>query len=362
MKNLLSFILGGSIGFSAVLYFVFFPEPWSIRSALIIVASIIASLLLCILLHECGHLFTGLTQGMQLLNLSVGPFVIERHEGKFHVHVVPSVLGYLGRAMMAFPKPLDDKTMRRKLIRYIYGGPMTNIVLGALSLVLAFTVVHNPFFLIFGLLNFLLGFMNLKPAMAGSVMTDGLVIQKLKSEKPADYAVLLTGYVMLTEGLKTEDVKKWSLALIENLEELVSSEDPMSKVYLQTISYYYLPNEPGKVMSIAKPVAFNKDIEKPDYYTDIADITYATTLYFGNEISDYPEIELHLQRISKLDGIIDLKRNALLSYVKGDTTKTIQFLQEAKNALGVWHPLYLRGEMEKRLIDTMIEAVESPIS
>ena len=363
MKNTFSFVVGGSIGFLAVLYFIFYPEPWSLRSALIIAASIIVSIALSILLHECGHLFTGLTQGMHLLNLSVGPFVIERHAGTFHFHTVKSALGVLGRAMMAFPERLDEKRIRQKLIRYIYGGPMTNIVLGTLSLILAFTVLNYPFFLIFGLLNLLLGLMNLTPVMAGSVMTDGMVIQTLKSDNPTDYAVLLTGYVMLLEERKTTDVKKWSPALIRDLEELVvAGEDPKSKVYLQTLGYRYFPNEPAKIAALAEPVAFSSDIQKSDYYSDMADITYATALFFGNEISDYPEIEKQLQKIGKLDGIMDLKRNALLSYVNGDLTQTIQYLREAKNALGVWHPLYSRGEMEKRLIDCMIDAVETTLS
>ena len=360
MKNVLSFLLGGSIGFLAVLYFIFYPEPWSLRSALIIAASLLVGIVLSILLHECGHLFLGLTQGMHLLNLSVGPFVIERHEGKYHFHVVQSVLGYLGRVMMVFPERLDEKIMRQKLIRYIYGGPMTNIVLGTLSLIFAFTALNYPFFLIFALLNLFLGVMNLKPVMAGSVMTDGMVIQKLKSDNPADYAVLLTGYAMLLEELTTNDVKQWSPALIENLENLVSGgEDLKSRVYLQTLGYRYLPNEPAKISMLAEPVAFKNEFLKSDYYSDIADITYATALFFGNEITDYPEIESHLQKISKLDKIIDLKRNALLSYVHGDITQSIQYLRDARNALGVWHPLYSRGEMEKRLIDCMIDAAEN---
>lgn len=356
MKDIVALLLGGIIGLSAVFYFILYPETWSFNSGIIIIASIIVSIPLSILLHELGHFLTGLLQGMRLLNLSVGPFVIERHKGKLHFHVVGSVLGFLGRAMMGFPEHLNKEVMRKKLIRYIYGGPVTNIVLAALSLALAFGTWHHPFLLVFGLLNLLLGVMNLKPVMANSVMTDGLVIQKLKSV-PVEESVILTSYMILTEGLKSEDVKQWPPALIEQLERMVTADDPTAKSYLPTISYYYFPNEAEKVLKVGQPVAFIRETNKPDYYADTADIAFATALFFEGKLTSYSGVEKNLRSIGKVDKIIDLKRNALLSYTQGHVDEAIQNLQEAKESLSKWHPLYLRGEMEKRLIGDMIEVL-----
>src|SRR6476660_593071 len=98
MKEFGQLVLGAFIGLATVIYFFQFPVSWSISSALLIVLCIVISLPLSILLHELGHFLAGRLQGMRLLNLSVGPFVIERHKGKLHFHIVPSVLGYLGRA------------------------------------------------------------------------------------------------------------------------------------------------------------------------------------------------------------------------------------------------------------------------
>lgn len=356
MKNLSAFLVGGLIGFLAVLYFIIYPEPWSIRSAAVVIISLFASIFLGILLHELGHFIAGRGQGMQLLNLSVGPFVIERHKRKLYFHFVPSVLGYLGRAMMVFPEQYDKHIMRKKLIRYVYGGPITNIVLGALSLALAFFTWHEPFFLIFGLLNILLGTMNLKPAMASSVMTDGLVLQKLKTEQDT---VMLTGYAMATKSLQVEDVKEWSPAFIQKLELLVQSDDPMSKIYLQTIGYYYFPNEASRVTALAQPVIDNLAVNKPDYYADMAGITFATALLFEGKLTSYPGAEALLQSISKVDKVIDFKRQALQLYRQGDLDGAIGKLHDAHHALGKWHPLYLRGEMEKRLLLNLIKMLEN---
>ena len=356
MKEFGSLVLGAFIGLTTVIYFFQFPVSWSISSGLLIVLCIVASLPLSIVLHELGHFLAGRLQGMRLLNLSVGPFVIERYEGKLHFHIVPSVLGYLGRAMMGFPEHLNKEEMKKKLIRYIYGGPLINIVIGFLLIGIAFGLWHHPFFLLFGILNVFLGFTNLKPVMAKSVMTDGLVIQKLRTVAVED-SVIVTAYSLLAEGIKTADVKKWDADLIGKLERLVVADDPTAKSFFPTLAYYHFPANPQKVLEIGRTSCFTREAASSDYYADCADITFATALFFNDELMDYPSIEEELRKIGDSDKVIDLKRNALLSYIEGDFTGATENLEAAKGSLGNWHPLYLRGEMERKLITAMIDKV-----
>lgn len=357
MKKIFSFLLGGCIGFTVVLYFILFPEPMSMRTLLIVAASVIISFPFCILLHETGHFLAGHLQGMRMLNVSVGPFVIERHEGKLHFHVVQSVLGYLGRAMMGFSEQLEKEVMRDKLIRYIYGGPLINIVVGALSIGIAFAIWHHPFFILFGLINVLLGMTNLQPAMSKSAMTDGLVIQRLRTV-PLEDSVIMAGYSALTEDMKTTDVKKWNTDLIVQFEKLLTSDDATAKSFLTTIGYYYLPEDAEKVLDIGRSSAFTRKSASHDYYADCADITIATALFFAEKLKEYPEIELELGKIDKTEAVMDLKRHALLSYIEGDVESAIGHLENAKAALGKWHPLYLRGEMERELLQVMIDKMK----
>lgn len=350
------FASGAFIGLSAVVYFILFPETWSIRSVLIIAASIIVSLPLSIILHEVGHFLAGRIQGMRMLNVSVGPFVIEQYKGKLHFHVTPSVLGYLGRAMMGFPERFKKEVMRDKLVRYIYGGPLTNIVLGFLLMGIAFGLWHHPFFLILGLVNVFLGVMNLKPVMAKSVMTDGLVIQRLRTIPVGD-SVIVAAHSVLMEGMRTADVKKWDAELIRQLERLISSNDPTAKSLLPTLGYYYLPTNPEKLLAIGQSLAFTRRSASYDYYADCADITFATALFFNEELVDYPGIQEELRKIGKSDAIIDLKRNAFLSYIEGDFSGAIDHLKTAMDSLGKWHPLYLRGEMERKLLSSIIDRI-----
>ena len=357
MKEFGSLLVGGFIGLTTVIYFIRFPESWSISSIFVIALCIVSSLPLSILLHELGHFLAGRLQGMRLLNLSVGPFVIERHEGKLHFHIVPSVLGYLGRAMMGFPEHLNMKAMKKKLIRYIYGGPIINIFTGILIIVIAFGLWHHPFFLFFGISNLFLGITNLRPVMAKSVMTDGLVIQKLRTV-PVDDSVILTAHSILVEGMKKADMKKWDAHLIGQLERLVATDDPTAKSFLPTFGYYHFPDDAKKVLEIGQASAFMRETAISDYYADCADITFATALFFNEELKDYPGIEEELQKIGNTDAIIDLKRNALLSYIEGDLTGAVEHLKNAKESLGKWHPLYLRGEMEQKLLSSMIDKIK----
>ena len=299
MKEFGSLLLGGFIGLTTVIYFIRFPESWSISSIFVIALCIVSSLPLSILLHELGHFLAGRFQGMRLLNLSVGPFVMERYEGKLHFHIVPSVLGYLGRAMMGFPEHLNKDAMKKKLIRYIYGGPLINIFTGIMMIGIAFGLWHHPFFLFFGIINLFLGFTNLSPVMAKNVMTDGLVIKKLRTV-PVENSVILTAYSSLVEGKKTSDVKKWDAELIGQLERLVETDDPTSKSFLPTLGYYYFPAEPEKVLAIGRTSSFTREAASYDYYADCADITFATALFFNEELQDYPSIEEKLRKSEKL--------------------------------------------------------------
>lgn len=357
MKEFGSLVLGAFIGLTTVIYFIRFPESWSISSGLLILLCIVISLPLSILLHELGHLLAGLLQGMRLLNVSVGPFVIERYEGKHHFHIVPSVLGYLGRAMMGFPEHLNKEAMKKKLIRYIYGGPLINISIGLLMIGIAFGLWHHPFYLFFGILNLFLGITNLKPVMAKSVMTDGLVIHKLRTV-PVEDSVIVTAYSVLVEGMKTADVKKWDADLIGHMERLVAADDPTAKSFFPTLGYYHFPAGPNKVLEIGRPSAFTREAASSDYYADCADIAFATALFFNEELKDYPSIKEELRKIGKTDAIIDLKRNAMLSYIEGDFTGAVEHLKKAKESLGKWHPLYLRGEMERKLLTSMIDKIK----
>lgn len=358
MNEIRSFVLGGFLGLSGVVYFILFPEPLSLRTASMIAVSIIVSFPLTILLHELGHVLAGRLQGMKLLNLSVGPFVIERHEGRLHFHFVRSALGYLGRAMMGFPQQMEKELMKAKLIRYIYGGPLMNILTGILMIGIAFGIWHHPFWIVFGFVNVLLGMTNLQPTMAKSAMTDGLVIQRLRTV-PVEDSIIIAAYSLLVEGMRTANVREWDSDLIEQLERLIASEDPTAKSLLTTLGYYHFPEGSEKVLAIGRTSAFAREESSSDYYADCADITFATALFFNEDLMDYPEIETELSKIGKADVIMDLKRNALLSYIEGDTEKSIDYLNNAKEALGKWHPLYLRGLMERELLEQMIHKMHN---
>ena len=359
MKEFVQFLLGAIIGLSTVCYFIFFPIEWTVQTIFIVTMSVVISFPLTIILHEAGHAIVGLLRGMRLLNVSVGPFVMERHEGKFYFHFARSSLGYAGRAMLYFPDQIDKETMRDKLITYIYGGPITNLVLSFISLWIAFSVWHHPFYLVFGAINLLVGVTNLRPMKVKSVLTDGMVIQNLR-KTPVNESVFIASYMLLRESMNNGNGEKWDSELMQHVERLVRGyeHDPLAKSLLHTLLYYYLPDHVEKVEAIGRAVAFTRTNDSADISEDSADIAFATALLFTDQLREYPAIESSLQLISKIDNITHLKRNALLLYIRGEEKNALDSLKDACTLLEKWHPLYLRGDTERKLLDLMIEKIE----
>ena len=192
------------------------------------------------------------------MNLSVGPFVIERHEGKLHFHMVPSVLGYLGKGNDGISRPFEYESNEEKTNSLYIWRSNHQYIHWYIDDWDRFWSLALPVLHLFRNYKPALGITNLSPVMAESVMTDGLVIQKLRTV-PVEDSVIVTAYSVLQEGMKTPDVKRWDANLIGLLEVLVATDDPTAKSFLPTLGYYYLPAEPGKVLGIGRTSVFMRE-------------------------------------------------------------------------------------------------------
>lgn len=328
----------------------------SISTVIIVVLSIVISFYLAIIIHELGHAVVGKFQGMALLNLSIGPIVFERENGRLRMLFMRTALGYAGRAVMYFPTQTPEKVMQKKLIRYVYGGPIVNIVVGIVSVMISFIWIHHPFYLIFGTLNLYLGITNLTSAQVKTVMTDGMHIKKLKNV-PVEQSVMIHVHKQLTEDLHTDSPKDWHKGNIEKLSELmIANKDNMEGIsLLPMISYYYFhQNESEIIVDLGKELAFNRSEGREDIVQDMTDISYATALLFTDELTGTLEIENKLEQVGKGETITFLKKQALVAYLQNKQDEAIHYLEEALVVLEKWHPLYLKRDNEKGIINKMI--------
>jgi hypothetical protein len=77
-------------------------------------------------IHEFGHLTAGWWVGLRFTGVLIAPFVVERSPRGLKFKVRPMLFG--GLAFMALDKV---RRMRRRLIVYGLGGPLSSIVCGA---------------------------------------------------------------------------------------------------------------------------------------------------------------------------------------------------------------------------------------
>lgn len=100
--------------------------PWTAAAVLM------AGVLLPLPLHELGHVVAGLTHGMRLDLLTIGPLCLVRRGGRLRVTRTPSLMMWGGLTGMA--PPLTDDLPRR-MAAYYAGGPLASaatVAMGAL--------------------------------------------------------------------------------------------------------------------------------------------------------------------------------------------------------------------------------------
>jgi hypothetical protein len=102
---------------------------------------IIGGLLLALTLiagHESGHLVAGLAVGFRPWLVIIGPLKIVREGAALRARLNRSLVPGLVRAL-----PADARNLRRRLAVYVSGGPLANLFLGVLCLVLALLADHT---------------------------------------------------------------------------------------------------------------------------------------------------------------------------------------------------------------------------
>ena len=91
------------------------------------------AILVCVLIHELGHVAAGWASHMKLWSLQVGPFQWAHKRGKWKFKLIPSLGGMTGMA----PTRLDN--VRGRSAFFAVGGPVASLVLGGVSSIAALT-------------------------------------------------------------------------------------------------------------------------------------------------------------------------------------------------------------------------------
>ncbi|WP_404406203.1 M50 family metallopeptidase [Jeotgalibacillus malaysiensis] len=321
----------------------------TILSALFILLIAVISFVISLMVHETGHAVGGKLGGMEVMNLSYGPLVYAKVNGKSRMFFKLPALGYIGRAMMRFPDRIPEEEMRKKLLRLIYAGPVSNMVTGGVALVFAYFIWPSGALLTFAMVSLFLGLTNLSNIETPTgVLTDGKMIAILNGKEPGA-EVIFVSYQLLQED--PTGTGRWKKETIEKVEHIIKrySDWPLAASLLATLGPYYYTSDPERFLELTKGRAFKKRMNKAIVLQDMIDTAAATGLYFAGKLHEEPDIEEKIQLISDKNEVSRHMRDAYLAIIHDEKKEALNALDKADQAIGEWHPLYLEGAGERKV-------------
>jgi hypothetical protein len=168
---------------------------------LIWAAQLQIAILLCVTIHEFGHVLAGWASHMRLRSLEIGPFRLAHKRGKWKFELVASLGGMTGMA------PTRLTNVRGCSAFFALGGPVASLVLAGVSCVAALTAKGHfwePSWAIFSMMASIasVDFMvNLIPQRPEAHYSDGARIYQLVTNGP--WALVEQAFSMVASTLVT---------------------------------------------------------------------------------------------------------------------------------------------------------------
>ena len=167
----------------------FISEPVSFA---IVLVAMFVMFLLQIILHEGGHLVAGLLSGYRFVSFRIGSLTwVKTGDGKVALKRM-NVQGTGGQCLLC---PPDVPTEKCPYKLYHLMGGLTNLVLGAIGILLAILLPENRavFCLceLFGVVGIVLGLTNLIPFRVGGMQNDGYNLWDLRDNMTAKECINL---------------------------------------------------------------------------------------------------------------------------------------------------------------------------
>ncbi len=183
-----------------------------ITVTLVFLVAIYGALFLQVALHELGHLVFGLFSGYKFSSYRIGSLMLLKENGKLKLKHF-SLLGTGGQCLMI---PPEMKNGEFPVLLYNFGGPLMNLIVSFLFLILYFRLrdvpFFSPFFLIMAVIGFYLAFVNGVPLRTGMVDNDGRNALMIKKNKKAmaDFHLQLKISGKSAGGIRLKDMpEEW---------------------------------------------------------------------------------------------------------------------------------------------------------
>lgn len=155
------------------------------QAANFVLVAYLACFALSIIAHEIGHLLAGWMVGFRFSSITIGPIALQVEYGRLRAGIRRSLpaAGYAGMH-------IDQvRRLRQRLLRFIAGGPLANLLTAVLA---AGWLALNPprsialaaSLELFWMFSALIAIINLLPLRIGMLYTDGARMLMLRSSLP----------------------------------------------------------------------------------------------------------------------------------------------------------------------------------
>jgi hypothetical protein len=248
MKNLLSAVGGAliSVGIFALAYFLLDQAhidkflPRNKTEAIIYFPMLIVAPVCAVVVHELGHLITGLAFGQKFKLFVIAFLGIVEDKGKINFFLNKN-LAYFGGIVVVVPKSVNEIDYR-VFARTLIAGPLTSLIYGIICLLifLKFDTLFNSFFGLTALTSLGLFLATTIPNKSGIMYTDRKRFQRLnKKGVTRDAEIAL--YHVISQSIIENSFKNINLSLTDSIEK---DHEVEMKFWAEYIRYsYYKENE-----------------------------------------------------------------------------------------------------------------------
>ncbi|MGO1468481.1 MAG: site-2 protease family protein [Tissierella sp.] len=180
----------------------------------------IVGFIIHIILHEGGHLVFGFISGYEFVSFRVGSFVIIKEKGEFKSKRY-SIPGTAGQCLMM---PPEKKNENFPFILYNLGGALFNIIVSAITIVIAMSLKELSWIKVILILTSGAGLIaaitNGIPLKIGGMTNDGHNIMTMARDKDSRDSFYLQLRVngLLTSGIRIKDMNYDDFILKEDID------------------------------------------------------------------------------------------------------------------------------------------------
>ncbi|MNH92253.1 Peptidase family M50 [compost metagenome] len=320
-------------------------------------AFIFSALMLAILVHESGHLLTGILCCLKPQEMIIGPLRLLFHGRRPRLAQNPSWLSFGGT--MRFAASSDDlKDMALKWSRMSLGGPAASLLLSLLILFL--NQPSNIWMQSLFWISLALGAATLAPFSSGVSHSDGKLFFIL--HKPSVRADLLMANVILQKDyLSARPPGSWNTQVADAAGRLLDSlpdrtpQQLAEEGELRLFLYYHYADRqlPDKALGYIQTVAMSaRPSGQLPAVRHMIDSLYIGHLLLQNplDVTSCSEAERLIGSMSKQEPYSYHKAWAAMLAAQGKTAEAVEHLSQARLLLERWFKPFGTYRFEQRIL------------